>query len=156
MAKDFSTYLGIAVESVERPMPPPLGHYHATIKAWKTDERDYAKATGGPKTPVVEISYTLTSPGSDVDTDLLPPGGIAGRVVSRDYTLNDETGPYMLRQLGEELCDLDVKGLSLGDMLPLLVGQEVGLYLEQRAGSGNTEGQFFPVVKKVLKAEAVS
>lgn len=151
MALDFSKYLDVQVDTIERPSPPPVGHYFATIKSWKTGERDYAKASGGPKTPVVELTFSLTSPDTDIDEALLPANGIANRLVQKDYSLNEENGQFQLRFLAEETCHLDVKGLSLADLLPQLNGQEVKLYLEQRAGQDDA---MFPVVKKVLAADA--
>lgn len=150
MALDFSSYLNVAVESIEQPKAPPIGHYFATIKDWKAAERNYNKASGGAPVPVVQIDFLLTSPDDDVDPSELPKGGIKGRVVNKDYTLNDEFGPAALRALAEKTCALDVKGLNLSDLLPQLKGQEVKVYLEQRAGQ--EEGQFFSVVKKVLSA----
>jgi hypothetical protein len=148
MALDFSKFLDVDVSNIEAPKPIPVGHYFATIKGWKGAERDYAKATGGAKTPVVELTFSITGPDEDVDEDDLPPKGVSGRLVQRDYSLNEESGVYALRRLGEETCGLDVKGLHLSDLLDALKSQEVKLYIEQRAGA--EEGQFFPQVKKVL------
>lgn len=152
MAVDYSKFLDVEVENIEAPKPPPVGHYHATIKSHKVAERNYDKATGGAPTPVVELTFALTSPGDDVDTDLLGEDGLKGKLVSRDYRLSgdDGAGLHQLRKLGEETCGLAVKGLRLGDMLPSLIGQEVQVYVEHRAGS--EEGQLFTQVKKVLPA----
>lgn len=150
MALDFSRYLDVPVDTLEAPKPPPIGHYFATIKSWKGAERDYDKATGGPKTPVVEVFFSLTSPDEDVEEDLLPKGGVSGKLVSRDYTLNEESGTYQLRFLAEETCGLPTKGLSLGDTLAMLPGQEVRVQIGHRAGQD--EGQFFPKVLKVISA----
>lgn len=152
MAVNFDSYLDVEVDTIERPLPPPIGHYFATIKSWKTAERAYDKESG-VKTPVVQIDFALTSPDTDVDESMLPEKGVANRVVNNDYTLNEPMGIFQLRQLAEETCKLPVKGLKLSDMLPMLIGQPVKLYLDQRAGKGSTEGQFFPQVKKVLPAE---
>lgn len=146
MALDFSRYLDVAVESIEAPKPLVLGHYFATIKAWKGEEVEYQKGT---KTPIVRVTFALTAADTDVDESLLPPNYI-GRTVDRNYTLNDESGQFQLRKLAEDTCELPVKGLHLGDLLPTLIGQPVRVYIEMRPGS--EEGQFFPQVKKVLSA----
>lgn len=150
MALDFSRYLKVQTDTIEPPKPIPVGHYFASIQGWKGAERDYQKATGGAKTPVAEITFKLTAPDDDVDETELPDKGVTGRLVTKDYTLNEEIGLSSLRRLAEDTCDLDVKGLDLGDTLDALKNQDVKLYIEQRAGQ--EEGQFFPVVKKVLSA----
>lgn len=146
---DFSKYLEVDVASVEAPRPVPVGHYFAVVNSYKTTEVEYQRGT---KTPVVEITFKITGADDDVDHDQLPEGGGQGKLVTRNYTLNDpdKAGIYALRRLAEETCDLPVKGLSLGDVLDQLKGQDVKLYIEHRAGS--EEGQFFPRVAKVLSA----
>lgn len=156
MAQDFSRYLDVDVDSIPKSVPSlPLGHYFADITAWKGAERDYDKASGGPKTPVVEITFKIT--GADDDVEFIDggmsPGSEVGKTVTKDYTLNDpdKTGQVMLRRLAEETCQLDVKGLALTDVLDALKGQPVKVYNEPRAGK--EEGQFFTSIKRVLPAE---
>lgn len=149
MAVDFSRYLNVEVESIKPPEPLPVGHYFATIKGWKGAERDYDKANGGPKTPVVEITFTISGADEDIDPSELPEGGGVGRIVSRDYNLKEDSGLNALRKLGEETCGLDVKGLHLSDMLPQLIKQPVKLYVEQNMRGDDV----FPKVTKVLPAE---
>lgn len=151
MAANFDKYLDIPVESIERPSPPPEGHYYASIVSYKQAERDYGKADGRPKSPVMEITFKLASAFDDVNPDFLPEGGIAGRLVQKDYQLDDQIGQSQLRQLGEDLCDLDVKGLRLRDLLAQLPGQEVKLYMSTRDDKTDPDIKW-PVVKKVLKA----
>ena len=149
MAKDFSSYLHVKMDDVPAVLPSiPGGHWFADISDWKTGERNYDKATGGPPTPVVEIIFKLTGPDEDVE------GGdnFVGRTVSRDYRLNDpdRAGQTYIRQLAERTCGLDVAGLELEDVLDALKGQSVKVFNEPRAGQ--EEGQFFPNIKKVLPA----
>lgn len=148
MALDFSKYLEVDVESIERPAPPPPGHYFAAIKSWKTREVDY-KQGAGPQ-PVVSITFGVTAADDDVDQDLLPLNGLNGVLVSKDYSLNDELGLFQLRKLGEDTCKLPTKGLHLGDLLPMLIGCDVKVLLDQRA---DKDGNMFPQVKGVLPAE---
>jgi hypothetical protein len=149
---DFSQYLKVKVEDIEAPEAPPIGHYYATIKSWKTDERQYQKDEA-PE-PVISIFFTITEP----DEDALEESEAAatkakGKLVSKDYSLSDGSGQDALRKLGEKTLELPVKGLDLEDLLNELPGQEVKLYMEQRAGKGEREGQFFPKVSKVLSAQ---
>ena len=145
---DFSNYLDVPVEDIEAPLPPPDGHYFATIKAWTQREVDF-KQGDGPQA-VISLLFTLTSPDTDVDETALPKGGVAGKLVSRDYSLSDGSGQSMLRTLGEDTLDLPVKGHSLRDLLNMLPSQEVKVFIQQRAGKGANEGKFYADVKKVL------
>lgn len=146
---DFSKYLGVKVEDIEAPTPPPIGHYFATIKSWKTGERVYDKGSG-TKTPVVELSFTITGPDDDVDAAELPADGVKSFLgISRDYTLSEAAGLNALRKVGETACGIDAKGLDLEDLLNAMRGQEVKLYMEQRAGNDDV---FYPKVSKVLSA----
>lgn len=159
MAANFDSYLDVDVEAIERPTPPPIGHWLATIKSHKTAERDYDKANGGPKTPVVELMLALNAPyddavewaeanGADVNVHI-------GKAFPKDYRLNDEGGPFQLRQIGEVACELPVTGLKLRDLLEHLHGQQVKVYMDHRAGKEGSpqEGQFFPNITKVLSAK---
>ena len=151
---DFSSYLSVDMADVPKTVPSlPGGHYFATVSGWKTAERNYDKATGGPPTPVVEISFRVTSADEDVDTTLLPAGGGAGKILTKDYRLNDpdRTGQVMLRRLAEETCGLPVKGYDLESLLDALKGSEVKVFNVPRPGQ--EEGQFFPNVTKVLPAQ---
>lgn len=147
MALDFSRYLDVPVEDIEAPKPLPAGTYFATIAKWEGREVDYKDGSG--KTPVVTVSFKLTSADSDVDPDLLPEGGGQGRIVQRDYRLNDpdKAGMYALRRLGEDTCRLPVKGLQLTDLLREVVNQEVKVFNNPKT---NDEGLTFPRISKVL------
>lgn len=159
MAANFDSYLDVDVESIERPTPPPIGHWLATIKSHKTAERDYEKASGGPRTPVVEISMVLNAPLDDAvewaEANGADPQIHIGKLQTKDYRLNDEGGPYQLRQIAEVACQLDVKGLKLRDVLNQLHGQQVKIYMDHRAGKegSSNEGQFFPNVTKIMAVD---
>ena len=150
MALDLQQYLGVAVEDIKDAQPLPVGHYFADIVKW-TGKTAKFQGAGGPETPVVQLDFKLTGADSDVDPELLPDGGGAGRLVNRSYELNDpdQNGIRALRKVGENVCGLDVKGLTLNDLLDQLKGQPVKLYIEQ-----NTRGDdIFPKVTRVLSAE---
>ena len=148
---DFSQYLGVEVEKIEAPEAPPIGHYFATIKTYKTEERQYSKDSA-PE-PVIALFFSITEPDED-SLEENPDAAMKakGKLVSKDYSLSDGTGQAAIRALAEKTLELPVKGLTLGDLLDELPGQEVKLYMEQRAGKGDREGQFFPKVSKVLAA----
>lgn len=155
MALDFSSYLGVPVDDVPKSIPSlPGGHFFADVAGWKGAERDYDKATGGPKTPVVEVTFRITGADEDVDFSSggMTPGSEVGKTATRDYRLNDpdKAGMVMLRRLAEETCGIKVKGLRLEDMLEAMKGSAVKVYNEPRPGQ--EEGQFFTNIKKVLPA----
>lgn len=149
MAKDFSNYLNASMDDVPAVLPSiPGGMWFADIIDWKTGERDYDKANGGPKTPVVELHFKLTAADEGVEDG----DNSVGRTVTKDYTLNDpdKRGQIMLRQVAEKACALDTAGLDLVDVLDALKGQSVRVFNEPRPGQ--EEGQFFPKITKVLSA----
>lgn len=150
MTADFSNYLKVPMSEVPKTLPSlPNGHFFATIKSWKTAERYYDKENPKKSTPVVELTFTITAPDSDVDEDLLPNGKLPVNIGTRDYNLA-EGGSTNIRNLAEDTLDLDVKGLDLEDTLNALKGQECKVYNEPRAGK--EEGQFYTNIKKVLSA----
>jgi hypothetical protein len=150
---NFDQYLDIAVESIEKPAAPPIGHWDANTKSWKGVERNF-----GPErknVPCIEVTFTLTSAHEDAvesaEAEGLDAEKFHGRVVTRDYELSDPMGLNGLRQLGEVAIGLDTKGLSLRDMLAQLANNPVKLFMDRRPG--NEEGQFYPKVAKILKAD---
>lgn len=152
MALDFSRYLKVEVDSIEAPTAPPIGHYFAKVQSWKGQERDYDKATGGPKTPVVEVTFKITAPDQDAEEeDPIGAAKAVGRLVTRDYSLTDESGMYALRRLTGETCGIDTKGLDLSDALDACKGSDVKVYNVPRAG--REEGQFYSNITKVLPAQ---
>lgn len=142
MALDFSTYLTREVESIEAPKPIPPGHYFATVKSWE------AKESKEKKTPMIAVSFSITDADTDVDTDALPEGGVNNRVVSTNFTLNNEFGAHQLRQMIEAL-GIDTKGLTLGDALEHINGQPCKLEISQRMYNDQPQAE----VKKVLAAD---
>jgi len=152
MALDFSKYLGVEVDSIPKSIPSlPGGHYHADVQGWKGAERDYDKANGGPKTPVIEVSFKITAADDDVEFPAdFSEGSEVGKVVTKDYRLNDadKAGLVMLRRLAEDTCGVSVKGLALPDMLDAMKGSSVKVWNDPRPGQ--EEGQFFTNIKKVL------
>lgn len=147
---DFSSYLNVSMDDVPKTIPSlPAGHFFADITGWKTAERNFDKATGGPPTPVVEISLRITDADDDVEDTTVP---CKGKVVTKDYRLNDpdRAGHTMLRRLAESTCGLDVKGLELEDVLEALKGQPVKVFNVPRPGQ--EEGVFFANITRILPA----
>ena len=149
MALDFSRYLDVPVEDIEAPKPLPTGSYFALITKWEAREVDFKD--GNNKTPVVTVTFRTTGADDDVDPDLLPEGGGQVRIVTRDYRLNDPdgAGKYALRRLGEETCQLPVRGLQLSDLLPQLISQEVKVFIEPQPSKTDPD-RVFARVSKVL------
>ena len=149
---DFSEYLGVKVDDIEVAVPP-LGHYYAKVKTWKSEEIDYNQGDGGR--PHVTVYFELTSEGSDVEPSDLPPKGIRGTLVRKSYQLDDPQGLKSLRVATEAVVgESTAKGHKLEDALNMLPNMDCILYMDQRPGKGEREGEFFPVVKKVLPADA--
>lgn len=151
MPKDFSSYLSVPVDAIERPKALPLGHFFGNIKGWKTDERNYARAGEPPKlTPIVTVNFTVTAADDDVEETDVP--DLSKVNASRDYDLTDERGMYSLRQLAENTCGVEVKkGLSLEDALNAIIGADVKLYSEPRPGKN--EGEFYTSISRVLPVD---
>jgi hypothetical protein len=148
MALDFSRYLDVPVEDITRPKPLPAGTYFATIVKHENREVEFERGT---KTPVTTISFRLTSPDEDVDLDLLPEGNGVGRIVSKDYRLNDpdKQGQWALRRLAEETCRIPGKGKHLSDLINELPQQEVKVFNQPRPNK-NDEDQSYPNIIRVL------
>lgn len=153
MALDLTKYLDVAVESVSKVIPSiPAGLFFAEFQGWKGAERDYDKKDGGPKTPVVEVTFKLTGPADDsVEfSEDFPEGTEVGKLVTKDYRLNDpdKAGHTYMRRLCEDTCKVQTKGLHFTDMLDAAKGSGVRILNEPRPGQ--EEGQFFANIKKVL------
>lgn len=148
---DFSKYLSVPVDSIEAPTAPPLGHYFADVVSWKGAERDYDKANGGPKTPVVEVTFKITGAEEDAEAeDSVGAAKAVSKLVTKDYALSEESGMFQLRKLTSETCGIDTTGLALNDALDACKGSSVKVYNEPRAGKGEREGQFFTNITRVL------
>lgn len=147
---DFSEFLNIKVDDIEGPPTPPLGHYYAKIKSWKTREVDYKQGNGLEK--CVTLYFEIASPCSDVDEAELSPEGVKGVLVSKDYT--EDSLKSLRRAIESVVGEENAKGQQLPDALNMLPNMDCILYMDQRPGKGEREGEFFPVVKKVLPADA--
>lgn len=151
---DYSEYLDVPMEDIEEPLPPPMGHYLAVIKPHRTQDIDYNQGDG--PAPHITIPFALKEPLEDVDLDLIPKGGIKGKLVSKNYRLDDGTGQAAIRKLAEQELKLPTKGFKLSDILrDHLPNQEVVIFIDHRAGKGEREGQMFANVKKVMGPDAV-
>lgn len=151
MAVDYSKYLGVPVDDIERPSVGPAGHYFATFQSYKGAERFYDKENPKVATPVCELTFKITGPDEDaLAEDEENANKMTGRLATRDYRF-DEGGNFSLRRFGEETCGVDGKGYSLGDLLDAAKGSEVKLYNQPR--QGREEGELFFNVTKVLPVE---
>lgn len=140
---DFSSYLTIEVDAIPEIKPLPIGHYFATIKSHEFKE------SREKKTPMMMVSFSITDADTDVDVDALPPGGVSGRVVSTNFTLNNEFGMDGLRKMVKDALHIDTKGLSLGDALEHIDGQPCRIQIEQRMYNDQPQAS----VKMVLSAD---
>jgi hypothetical protein len=148
MPQDFSKYLGVEVDTIERPAAPPTGHYFGKFQSWKGAERFY-EGKGGPATPVIEVTLKCTGADEDaMEEDASAAEKAVNRLFTKDYQLNDEAGLFALRRLTSETCGVDTKGLALGDALDACKNSDIKFHQQPRAGK--EEGQFFPNVTKIL------
>lgn len=153
MALDLSKYLNVSMDDIpDRVKPLPTGHYIARIRSWKGGERQYDKDQPNKKTPVVELTFVVQEACEDIEAEDLPESGGAGKMVTRDYRLDDpdKTGQTALRRVATHACDLDVKGLELEDVLDALKGQDVKLFVETPNNEDDPDAPRFPRVKRVL------
>lgn len=148
---DFSAYTKVALDDIEKPKPLPVGHFLAVFKSWKGAERDYDKAAGGPKTPVVELTFTSLQADDDVEPSDLPTD-YEKKLVTKDYQLNDPNGMYALKRFVGEICDADTKGLDLEDGLNACRGSTVKLFNDPRPDK-KQEGVYYDNIVRVLKAD---
>ncbi len=150
---NFEKYLDVQIDTIERPTAAPLGHYFATFKSWKTAQRDYKKASGGPKVDVVELTFTITGADEDAEAeDAVAAAKAVGRLGTKDYTLGEEQGMYALRRFASDVCGIDTKGLTVSEGLDAAKGSDVKLYNQPR--SGNEEGVFYDNFTKILPANS--
>ncbi len=148
MAVDFSNYLSVPVDSIEAPKAAPTGHYFATFVSSKGTERFY-DGKGGKATPVCELTLKLTGADTDAqEEDPIAAEKCVGKLVTKDYTLSEESGMYNLRRFVSETCGVDTKGLDLGDALDACKGSAVKVFNQPRAGK--EEGQFYNNITKIL------
>lgn len=153
MAVDFTKYTDIDMDDIPLVTPSlPAGHYQATIQGWKYAERNYDKRNGGPMTPVVELTFKVVAADDDIEPEDLPEGGGVGKLLTRDYRLNDpdKAGHTQVRRLAEITCGLPVKGYKFPDVLEELKGQMVKIYNDPRPAEGDNPA--FPRVTRVLPA----
>lgn len=149
MAKDFSKFLNTAIEEHEAPKVPPIGHYYATIRSQKIDERDFGAEHG--KRVLVTLTFKLTAADSDVE-EPISDKELAAAIVTKDYALNgDRPQGHMLRTLAEKTLGLNVTGQSFGEVLEAIVGHDVKVYIEHRNDKNDPE-RIYADVKKVLPA----
>lgn len=146
---DFSSYLTVDADSIPKTMPSlPRGHFFASIQPWKTGERQYQP---GSKTPVVELVFKITGADEDIETADLPEGGGVGRIISKDYTLNDpeKRGQIQLRRVAEVACLLELKGHDLESVLNSMVGCDVRVFNDPRPSKTDPE-QFYNNITMIL------
>lgn len=152
MAKvDFGKYLSVELDTVEKPKPLPVGHFLSTFKSWKGAERDYDKANGGPKTPVVELTFTNLEACDDVEPSDLPTD-YDKKLVTKDYQLNDPNGLWNLKKFADETCGADTTGLNIEDALDACKGSQVKLFNDPRPDK-KQEGVFYDNIVRVMKAD---
>lgn len=150
---DYSEYLNVNVEDVPDKVAPPVGHYEARIKSLRNRDIDFNQGEG--PLPHLTVDFALGNPLDDVDPSGVDMKALKGLLVSKDYRLDDGTAQRWVRDFATGALHLPTKGLQLSDIIrEHLPSCDVILEMDQRAGKGEREGQFFPQVKKVLAPDA--
>ena len=155
---DFSSYLNVKAEDIERPRPLPIGHFFATLQSWRGVERFYDKENPKKATPSIELTFKIDGPDHDVDTFAVP-ANLVGSLCTRDYNLVEQKGDKVegggqaqLKRLAAETMGLDIKGLDLEGILDAMKGSAVRVYNEPRPDRNDPE-VFYTNIKKVISAE---
>lgn len=150
---DFSKYLGVQVDTIEAPRAAPEGHYLGTFVKWAPAERNYNKATGGPPTPVIELTLKCTATLDDaIEADSTAAEKAIGRLFTKDYALDDDAGLYAIRRFASEACGVDTTGLSIADGLDAAKGSDVKFFNKPRPGK--EEGVFYNNVTSIFAPDA--
>lgn len=131
MSLDFSKYLSIKGNEVEKPKPIPIGTYYGFIRSFKGEERQYNKDDKNDKTPVISFTIHKFTASDDVDqTELGEFKGLENRVLTRDFSLRED----QIYRLDEFLTSLGISGddRTFGDRLNDTVNQPVMVAINQR------------------------
>lgn len=145
MAANFDKYLDVQLDSIEQPVPPPIGRYHATIKKWKTGERNYGPEA--PKVPILTFLGTITGPADDEDEYDGDPADAQGKPWSKDYRL--DTQSHSIRRVIEVVGGVDPAKLKMSDGLNAIIDAEVRIDVDHRTDK-NDETVVYMDVKKIL------
>ncbi len=148
MAQDFSQYTNVPLGDMKR-VTLPEGHYFGTVKDYELKESAQAKK------PMLVFKFSLSSAGEDVQADQLPAEGVAGKVVTANYMLDQDFGRDDIRKVIEATVPGTDPTQGFGGYLPQTKGQPVKLYIKPRnLEKDNPDAGTTDDVKKVMSATA--
>lgn len=145
MAVNFDDYMNVPMSEMKRVLLPD-GHYFANIR------KHEPKMSGNDK-PMLNSSFSLTSPGEDVPVDQLPESGVQGKVISMNSMLAEDFGRAaigdMIRASGVPYDEAQ----GFGAVLPSTLNQPVKLLIGSRKmNKDDPNSETVNEIKKVLPA----
>ena len=142
MSVDFDSFLGVPVDSFERPQPIPLGTYTMVVQSYEIGESDVKK------TPRVRFLLAPVAPGGDVDASALPPGW-QKRTLRHDFYAGG--GAWRIRKFLDDI-KVNYAGRALQDVLPETVGMTCQAYVIQAPSSKPGSTDIFNEISTTLPA----
>lgn len=143
----FQSILSRKANEIEKPVPPPVGHYLATNP--KVPE---VRKIGKNETPALEFTLTLLAPQDDVDeSDFAAYGGmekLKGKTVRWTLWLSDDALYRSTQQLINAFGFDD--SMELGEMVSASVGQQLIVEIGHRPSPDGND--IFADVKSAAKA----
>jgi hypothetical protein len=141
LATDFKSLLSKKVEDAVKPKILPAGTYEGVVKGYNLGE------SKEKKTPYVEFTYTITSPGEDIMSEDLEGVNWQGKEFRSTFYLTPEAD-YRLKDFLKS-CGIDTDGRSFGETIPDTVRAAVLLSLTQVPNT-REEGEFYNNIGRVI------
>jgi len=135
--------LDTPADEIEAPKPLPAGDFTFTVASWDQGE------SSRKGTPFIVYYLKPTSPGDDVDEDMLEKVDWQSKQLRATFYLT-QNAMFMLRNFLENACGLDIKGSTLKELIPEAIGAEVVGTVSVQEGNN---GSFNPDVGQLRPAE---
>lgn len=150
MAVDFKALKNVKVDDVKPPPAYPAGTYFGTIKSREWGETRFANRETGEKEAALRLAVTLTGAGDDVDPDDLAEIEYKGKVVTKEYRVNDPAGLYALTQTMKSVLGEDTaRGLDVIEAVEQLPNSPVMITITQRASNKEGEQRIYNDVGRI-------
>lgn len=119
---DFASILSKRAESVEAPVPIPVGRYIGVIVGPAEQ-----KTLGANQTPAAILKVKLLQPCDDVDSAALAAaGGIPERPLQLTLFLTEDAA-FRLRTFLADQLEIPMGNSTLGEMLDQVAGRQIGV-----------------------------
>lgn len=142
---DFTALLDTNCDEVHEPLPTPKGFYTLTVGSNKKFGKSSVQ-----ETPFVELEFVDPIPGDDVDEDLFEQYVASrpkGLIIKNKFYLSDGA-KFMLKNFFKAV-GINTTGRSLGDCLEDVPGEDVGAFIEVKAGQN---GRHYSEIKEFRPA----